>query len=81
MTVHIIHIARYGITNRVALFFSQIVPNILANVKHLYSRQIRQKMIRLARRMTETGEALQMVTNAFEFPTNHREILTKIAIT
>ena len=39
------------------------------------------KMIRLARRITETSEVLQIVTNACEFLTNHCEFLTKLTIT
>ena len=38
-------------------------------------------MIRLARRVTETSEALQMVTNAYEFLTNPCEFLTKLTVT
>ena len=38
-------------------------------------------MMRLARRITETSEALQMVTNACEVLTNPCELLTKLTIT
>ena len=38
------------------------------------------KMIGLARRITETSEALQMVTNACEFLTNPFEFLTYLTI-
>ena len=36
------------------------------------------QMIRLARRTTETSEALQMITNSCEFLTNACEFLTKV---
>ena len=39
------------------------------------------EMIRLARRLTETSEALQMVTNACEFLRNTCEFRTKLTIT
>ena len=39
------------------------------------------EMIRLAKIITETSEALQMVTNACEFLTNPCEFLTKLTIT
>ena len=39
------------------------------------------KTIRLARIITETSEALQMVTNACEFLMNPCEFLTKLTIT
>ena len=39
------------------------------------------KTIRLARIITETSEALQMVTNVCEFLTNPCEFLTKLTIT
>ena len=39
------------------------------------------EMIRLARRITETSDALQMVMNAWEFVTNPCEFLTKLTIT
>ena len=39
------------------------------------------KTIRLARIITETSEALQMVTNACEFLTNACEFHTKLTIT
>ena len=49
--------------------------------KHLILATNSPKMIRLTRRITETSEALQMVTNACEFLTNHCEFLTKLTIT
>ena len=39
------------------------------------------ELIRLARRITETSEALHMVTNVCEFLTNSCEFLTKLTIT
>ena len=49
--------------------------------KHLTFVANSPKMIRLARRITETNEALQIVTNACEFLTNPCEFLTKLTIT
>ena len=48
--------------------------------KHLIFAGNSPEMIRLARRITETNEALQMVTNACEFLTNPCEFLTKLTI-
>ena len=45
------------------------MANILANVKQLIFAGNSPEMIRLARRITETSKALQMVTNACEFLT------------
>ena len=43
--------------------------------KHLIFAANSPKMIRLARRITETSETLQMVTNACEFLVNHLRML------
>ena len=49
--------------------------------KHLIFAVNLPEMIRLANIITETSEALQMVTNACEFLTNPCEFLTKLTIT
>ena len=54
--------------------------NILANVKKIFAANS-PEMIRLPRRITEKGEALQMVTKACEFLTNPCEFLTTLTIT
>ena len=48
--------------------------------KHLIFAANSPEMIRLTRIITETSEALQMVTNACEFLTNPCEFLTKLTI-
>ena len=59
--------------------FSHTVANILANVKNNIRGKF-AKMIRLASRMNETSDPLQMVTNACEFLMNPCEFLTKLTI-
>ena len=49
--------------------------------KHLIFAANSPEMIRLVRRITETSEALQMVTNVCEILTNPCEFLTKLTIT
>ena len=49
--------------------------------KHLIFAVNLPEMIRLAKIITETSEALQMVKNACEFLTNPCEFLTKLTIT
>ena len=61
--------------------YSNTVADILANVKKLIFAANSPKMIQLAKRITETTEALQVVTNGCEFLTNAYEFLTKLTIT